>query len=106
MQTLDSLGTKTGTAPFIVKIDVEGTEARVLKGAACVIRESRPVVLFESFDHREECQELLRFSGYECFDSERFSHVGPQTTNFVCFQRSTMAAAVLDSLKGLGYPIR
>lgn len=36
--------------PLTIKIDVEGHEAEVLKGADAVIREHRPFILFESID--------------------------------------------------------
>jgi FkbM family methyltransferase len=43
---LDSLGLP---APSVMKIDVEGHEAAVLRGAAQTIREARPMIIFESW---------------------------------------------------------
>jgi FkbM family methyltransferase len=46
MKRLDDL--VTGKAVDVVKIDVEGAELGVLRGATRIISESRPVIMFES----------------------------------------------------------
>jgi FkbM family methyltransferase len=45
--TLDDEWRRTGIAPGIVKIDVEGAEAEVIRGAAALLREVRPVLFLE-----------------------------------------------------------
>lgn len=44
----------------LVKIDVEGMEAEVLKGAIATIQESRPILYVEN-DRPEKSEELIRF---------------------------------------------
>jgi FkbM family methyltransferase len=45
--TLDAEWRRTGVAPAIVKIDVEGAEAEVIRGAAALLREIRPILFLE-----------------------------------------------------------
>ena len=45
--TIDDEWRRTGVAPSIVKIDVEGAEAEVVRGAVALLREARPVVFLE-----------------------------------------------------------
>ncbi len=45
--TLDDEWQRTGVAPAIVKVDVEGAEAEVIRGAARLLREIRPVLFLE-----------------------------------------------------------
>lgn len=53
----------------LVKIDVEGNEAKVVKGLERTIRRYRPFVCWEAFtlDKVNESRELLREMGYEHF---------------------------------------
>jgi FkbM family methyltransferase len=59
-------------APDLVKIDVEGAEREVLEGMARLLRQVRPIVLYEIDDadravmteKREVCRALLRSAGY------------------------------------------
>lgn len=45
---LDDFGAKLGTARTLIKIDTEGNELEVLKGAEHTLRVNRPLILFES----------------------------------------------------------
>ena len=45
--TLDDEWRRTGETPAVVKIDVEGAEAEVIRGAAAVLRELRPLLFLE-----------------------------------------------------------
>lgn len=45
--TLDDEWRRTGVAPAIVKIDVEGAEGEVIRGAAALLRDVRPVLFLE-----------------------------------------------------------
>jgi FkbM family methyltransferase len=45
--TLDDEWRRTGVAPAVVKIDVEGAEAEVIRGAAALLRTVRPILFLE-----------------------------------------------------------
>lgn len=64
--TLDDYADKFAGRRALIKIDVEGAEVSVLKGAHRVLSESRPLIIFESNDHsiRLELAETLRKYGY------------------------------------------
>jgi FkbM family methyltransferase len=70
---LDSAVAEAGLARLdFLKIDVEGSETRLLQGAQNVLRDLRPLILFEVLDSalrqqkssREELAHLLREAGY------------------------------------------
>lgn len=68
METLDHLqGTGEIPPPDLVKIDVEGAEAMVLKGAERLLREHRPRLFMEihSRSLARECSALLSPVGYK-----------------------------------------
>jgi len=69
--TIDNLG----IAPFFIKIDVEGAELEVLKGALNVIKNYNPVVLVEIQNHKsyQEIKELLAPYGYINIDPKKKS---------------------------------
>lgn len=67
--TLDWLREVLG-APHLVKIDVEGGELAVLRGARQLLREQRPSLLVEvSKRNRSEVGTLLEKAGYQLFDA-------------------------------------
>lgn len=69
--TLDGL-LDNWTAPTVVKIDVEGAEAAVLRGATRLLRDIRPRILCEvSDENREQATEMLKSAGYALFDANR-----------------------------------
>ena len=66
--TLDSL-LPTFRPPSFMKIDVEGAEEAVLKGATRVLRESRPKIYVEvGIETTEAVTAILKSNGYELFD--------------------------------------
>jgi FkbM family methyltransferase len=71
--TLDSLLASQG-GPTLVKIDVEGAEGAVLRGARDLLRRFRPVVLCEVAEaSRAGVSSELQALGYSLYDAE----VGP-----------------------------
>jgi hypothetical protein len=64
---LDSLRASR-RAPSVIKIDVEGAEALVLRGAAAVLKHDRPIVIVEihNADAGRASLKLLRDAGYQC----------------------------------------
>ena len=66
MTTVDDYSVAHGMQPDLIKIDVEGMDFDVLRGAARALRWNRPVVLFESRKSmgRIEFADFLADSGY------------------------------------------
>jgi len=56
--------------PDLIKLDVEGAESAVLKGAQRILREVRPVVFvaLHSAAQRKFCATLLKQAGYTIYD--------------------------------------
>jgi FkbM family methyltransferase len=52
--------------PDCIKIDVEGEEAAVLRGAATIVQTKRPIIFLETHgaDKRAECTAFLEHAGY------------------------------------------
>ena len=75
--TVDEIVEKTGLVPHILKIDVEGAELLVLKGASKLLMEGDVKIFLST--HSEEakrgCQDLLAAEGYSFvpFDRENMS---------------------------------
>jgi hypothetical protein len=85
-------------------IDAEGAEMRILQGGAGVLRDHRPILFYESFNHRAEILALLKGYGYLVFESDRYQAIVPETTNFVALPLDR-GPAVTSALAALGYPI-
>jgi FkbM family methyltransferase len=64
--TCDAFSSRVGVSPDVMKIDVEGTELAVLKGAERVIRSCKPAILLSTHSEtlRGQCLDFLRNSGY------------------------------------------
>lgn len=64
--TCDAFCAFAGIRPALLKIDVEGEEAAVLRGAASLLKERRPAVLLSTHGDaaKEACLRLLRDAGY------------------------------------------
>jgi hypothetical protein len=64
--TLDHISEEMATAPGLLKIDVEGAELEVLRGASRLLAERHPHVVLETHGREVEaaCIELLRDHGY------------------------------------------
>jgi FkbM family methyltransferase len=69
--TLDTL-IEFAPRPSFVKIDVEGAELSVLKGAARLLREIRPTVYIEvGREYSAEVTSILAENGYRVFDGSK-----------------------------------
>lgn len=70
--SLDNYVSRTGLRPTVVKIDVEGAELPVLRGARKILRQIRPILLVEIHDlgneHKEKVLALLAECGYTMSD--------------------------------------
>ena len=51
----------------LIKIDVEGVEPNVLKGAYNILKRDKPKIIFESLDKKcfEKCEKILKKIGYK-----------------------------------------
>jgi FkbM family methyltransferase len=65
--TLDEIVAQLDLTPTVVKIDVEGAEMRVLRGASQLLGKSRPALLLSvhSDNLRSDCLEFLALHRYE-----------------------------------------
>jgi FkbM family methyltransferase len=62
----DEFAERFGVQPGLLKIDVEGGEVAVLRGASRLLRTARPVVLLSTHgpELEAECRRLMRAAGY------------------------------------------
>jgi len=82
--TLDSL--REGSAASgarLLKIDVEGHEHRVLRGAERTLLEDRPIVIFEHFDRQSGVLDRLRDRRFQLYDAQHLRTATADTTNFL-----------------------
>ena len=89
--TLDSL---PGPAPDVVKIDVEGAELAVLRGAARILASARPIVICEVSGHRHSVTEAL--SDYTLFNGDDGMPVSIACWNTVAIPREKLAESQAD----------
>lgn len=69
--TLDGLLEKW-TVPMVVKIDVEGAEVAVLRGATRLLRAVRPKIMCEVSDiNREQATGIFKDAGYVLYDADK-----------------------------------
>lgn len=70
------------TPPTFVKIDVEGAEAAVLRGAQALLRLHKPTLYIEvGKAHEAECKHLLNSAGYEVSGDFNWLAVSRNRTN-------------------------
>lgn len=103
--TLDALCEKYGLRPSILKLDTEGTEAKILKHASKTIATYAPVVLLEVGggeewkDNNNDSLDLLASSGYAFFEVAQDGTLLPHERqesyiykNLVCIPQSKVSA--------------
>ncbi len=77
--TIDSLVTKYNLSPGLIKIDTEGAEFQVLKGAAATLEQHKPVILCELSDtllsesgnNADTVVQYLEGFGYRVINAEK-----------------------------------
>lgn len=67
----------------LMKVDVEGHEERVFKGAVKTLSQDQPIVIFESFHPETSLVTQLRDLGYLLLDAERMTVDLGNATNFL-----------------------
>ncbi len=87
VRRLDDLSELDSRPVGLLKIDVEGHELRVLKGAAAMIKRAKPVVLFEQHSDEiahgsSEVLDWLRANGYDQFYEVRSFPALPRSWSF------------------------
>jgi FkbM family methyltransferase len=71
--------------PIFIKIDVEGTEYRVIKGGIETLRKFEPILLVEGFHEKPDLAALCSSLGYEpyTFDGRSFVAGASETSTFL-----------------------
>ena len=100
LRTLDSYLSELQGSRLLLKIDTEGSEVQVLRGALEVLKRMRPKVIFESWqgDGREILMSLFVLSEYEIFVLPWLPGIGAraltpeqfrlvQSTNFIAIPK-------------------
>ncbi len=67
----------------LIKIDVEGHEEAVFRGARELIGADQPILIFECFHGAGEINRMLRNTGYVVADAETMTAPSGRTSNFV-----------------------
>lgn len=82
MVTIDSERARSGAVDML-KIDVEGHEASVIRGGMKTIRSDQPVIFIGCFHPRASCLSPLVECGYKIIDGDTLNpRTGPKTSNF------------------------
>jgi hypothetical protein len=71
----------------LIKIDVEGHEEAVIRGALETIRRDRPILIFDCFHGGREIINALQPLGYMFIDAERIAGDLCTTTNFLALPK-------------------
>ena len=84
--TLDAIADKIGRFPNVLKIDVEGAEVAVLKGAEKIISVAKPAIFLSvhSDQLRTTCLNYLRTFGYEFTPLQEDAH---NSMEFLCIKK-------------------
>ena len=102
--SLDDFAATRAIPPALIKIDVEGAELRVVRGASEVIAKHKPVLLFESYEHGDELRSFLEAHQYRCHDADSRQRVSRDTINYLALVPERWPG-IADVLLKLGYPV-
>lgn len=87
---LDSFCAREGLTPDVIKIDVEGAEGMVLRGAAEILRRFRPILVISTHPYwlpasesADELFEVLAGYGYHVKDSHVVRFEGYEIGDYV-----------------------
>jgi FkbM family methyltransferase len=86
--------------PHLIKIDVEGAEGKVLKGASRILSEAHPVLFLalHGEEQRQECAALLRAADYGLYALDGTHIGGPILTDeIIALPRGSVSAWTLAS---------
>lgn len=94
-----------GDWPDLMKMDVEGAELKVLRGAQRTLKEATPALVFECDQDQPQIHELLAAYGYRFFDMETLL---PSTStmlphNCLALHPTKHAALIAEFLDGAGH---
>jgi FkbM family methyltransferase len=70
VKKLDSIVKQLGVCPNVIKIDVEGSEMKVLEGAKVTLARCRPRLIIASYHYASESEEIIRYlanAAFRCF---------------------------------------
>ncbi|MET3665603.1 FkbM family methyltransferase [Caulobacter sp. 1776] len=96
-ETIDNLVSKHALHPSVIKIDVEGAETMVFRGAERTMREHKPVIISEICEEmlvelgssRRELVDLIESRGYEVRSmSDHRANGAKRDGEIICFPRS------------------
>jgi FkbM family methyltransferase len=101
--SLDNYVARYNIKPDIIKIDTEGFELNVLKGARKTLQESHPVIVFESnkSSEREDLFKELDSSGYNIYDIEKYFTGDPPYVESVFIHSGKTNFVAISKEKGL-----
>jgi len=97
--TLDEYFTDSNDAVALIKIDVEGNELKVIKGATKLLEREKPILVIElpNYQMLTSCKNILSTYGYELVSRKSFT----PTYIFSCAPQNT-AFLINDQIRAIG----
>lgn len=76
LETIDNYVSRTGVKPNVIKVDVEGAEEKVLRGATQTLSSIRPcwIISTHSANLKRCCESILLEKGYTLSELTGFEH--------------------------------